>query len=91
MNTILKCSYDDLHLKSSCNYIIIVIKRVTQLHTEAVNLLPWFRYSQSLPALLFGCVLHGCISLALLVSSGMLTGGVNKLCHNLQSRLPAYR
>lgn len=45
---------------------------------------------QSLPALLFGCVLHGCISLALLVSSGMLTGGVNKLCHNLQSRLPAY-
>lgn len=34
MNTILKCSYDGPHLKSSCNYIS---EWVIQLHTEAVN------------------------------------------------------
>ncbi|XP_061174537.1 uncharacterized protein LOC133183621 [Saccostrea echinata] len=43
---------------------------------------------QSLPALLFGCILHGCISLALLVSSGMLTTGLNSFCKNLQSKVP---
>ncbi|XP_048733783.2 transmembrane protein 179B-like isoform X1 [Ostrea edulis] len=42
---------------------------------------------QSLPALLFGSVLHSCVSLALLVCSGMLTVGLNRFCNNLQSKL----